>query len=116
MNHEALLRELYARFNAREIEPILAVFAPDVEWPRAWEGDPVRGHEAVRDYWTRQWSEISPRVDPVHFETLTDGRVRVRVAQTVRSLDDAILFDGEVDHAYTFADGVVTRMEIEPLG
>ena len=46
------------------------------------------------------------------FETLPDGRVRVHVAQTVRDRNDAILFDGEVDHVYTFADGLVTRMDI----
>lgn len=112
MSHEDTLREMYARFNAREIDPILAVFAPDVEWPRAWEGDHIQGHEAIRDYWTHQWAEINPRVDPMHFETLPDGRVRVHVAQTVRDLNDAILFDGEVDHVYTFADGLVMRMDI----
>lgn len=108
-----LLRELYARFNARQIDPILAVFTPDVEWPRAWEGDFVRGHEAIRAYWTHQWSEIDPRVDPIGFEPLPDERVRVRVAQTVRDRQDNLLFDGEVRHVYTFDGDLVARMEIE---
>lgn len=114
MDHEATLREMYARFNAREIDPILATFALDVEWPNGWEGGWVHGHGAVREYWTRQWSEVQPRVDPMHFEILPDGRWRVRVAQTVRDFEDKILFDGEVDHVYTFRDGLVARMEIEP--
>lgn len=113
MDHERLLRGMYAHFNAREIAPLLEVFAPDVEWPRAWEGDPVRGHEAVRDYWTRQWAEIDPRVEPMEFVTLPDGRVRVQVAQTVRDLSGAVLSESEVAHVYTFEQGLVARMEIE---
>ena len=115
IREEAVLYEMCARFNAREIDPILAVFAPDVEWPNGWEGGYVQGREAVRVYWTRQWAEIQPRVDPMHFEALPDGRVRVRVAQTVRDFQDQILFDGEVNHVYTFRDGLVARMDIESV-
>ncbi len=52
-------------------------------------------------------------MEPLGFEELPDGRVRVRVAQTVRDLAGAILFEGKVGHIYTFAHGLVARMEIE---
>ena len=107
------MRAIYARFNERDLDGVLTGLAPDVEWPRAWEGDHIRGHDAVREYWTRQWAEIQPRVDPIHFERLPDGRCRCRVAQTVRDFEDRILFDGEVTHTYTFAGDLVRRMEIE---
>ena len=113
VNHVNFLRAIYAHFNAREIDPILSTFTSDVEWPRAFEGDAVQGQEAIREYWTKQWSEIQPRVDPVHFESLPDGRVRVRVAQTVRDLEDNLLFDGEVNHTYTFRGDRIAKMEIE---
>lgn len=113
MSSELLLREMYARFNAREIEPLLEAMAPDVQWPNGWEGGWVHGREGVRDYWTRQWAEIQPRVDPLQFETLPDERVRVRVAQTVRDFGDNVLFDGEVDHIYTIKNGLISKMEIE---
>src|SRR3546814_11112882 len=60
-----LLRAAYAAFNARDIDAALALMTPDVAWPRAFKGGFVRGHEEVRAYWTEQWSEIDPHVEPV---------------------------------------------------
>ena len=39
MDREALLRAVYAAFNARDIDGVLGRLAPDVDWPNAWEGD-----------------------------------------------------------------------------
>jgi ketosteroid isomerase-like protein len=111
---EDLLRATYAAFNARDIDAVLATMAPDVDWPNGWEGGRVVGHDAVRDYWTRQWAEIVPTVEPVGFAARDDGRVAVEVAQTVRSLEGDVLADGRVVHAYAFGDGgLVVRMDIE---
>ena len=35
---EQLLRRLYEAFNAREIEEVIGVMQPDVDWPNAMEG------------------------------------------------------------------------------
>ena len=55
---------LYRAFNDREIEAVLELMHPDVDWPNAWEGGRVHGREAVRAYWTRQFQEISGQVEP----------------------------------------------------
>ena len=52
MNIEDLITKTYAAFNARDIESVLAVMHPDVDWPNGWEGERVRGHDEVRKYWT----------------------------------------------------------------
>ncbi len=108
-----LLREKYARFNARDADGVLTAMPPDVAWPNGWEGGWVHGREAVREYWTRQWAEIDPHVEPVEFEAAEDRRVRVKVVQTVRDLSGGLLFQGNVGHVYTFEDGLVSRMQIE---
>jgi ketosteroid isomerase-like protein len=46
------LQELYRAFNARDIDTVLDQMTGDVDWPNAWEGGRVRGHNAVRDYGT----------------------------------------------------------------
>jgi ketosteroid isomerase-like protein len=107
------LGALYAAFNARDIDGVLAAMAPDVDWPNAWEGGRVVGHEAVRDYWTRQWAQIAPTVIPRRTMDLPDGRVAVEVAQVVRALDGALLREATVRHVYTFRDGLVARMDVE---
>ena len=104
---------MYDAFNARDIDGVLATMADDVDWPRAFKGDRVRGHEAVRDYWREQWAEIDPRVDPVDIGQRADGRVEVRVHQVVRDLDGKVLADGEVLHVYEIRDGLVARMDVE---
>lgn len=59
-----LLRAAYAAFNARDINAALAVMSADVAWPKAFKGGVARGHEEVRAYWTEQWAEVDPHVDP----------------------------------------------------
>jgi len=108
-----MFRDLYAAFNARDIDAVLARLDGDVDWPNAWEGGRLRGRDAVRAYWTRQWAAIDGRVEPVLIEERPDGRVVVEVQQTVRDLDGALLSDGRVRHVYTLRDGLVTRMDVE---
>ena len=113
MDIEQRLRALYAAFNAREIDEVLAALAEDVDWPNAWEGGRLRGRAAVRDYWTRQWAEIDGRVEPVGFVSRPDGRVAVEVDQTVRDLEGALLSEGRVRHVYAFRAGLVVSMDVE---
>jgi ketosteroid isomerase-like protein len=117
MSHEALLRDVYAAFNRRDIEGAIAAMHPDVDWPNAFEGGRVAGRDAVRDYWTRQFAQIDPRVEPVGFSTGADGRISVVVHQVVHGLDGTVLADRTVTHVYAFRDGLVERMDvIEPDG
>jgi ketosteroid isomerase-like protein len=117
MDHEALLRDVYAAFNRRDVERAIAAMHPDVDWPNAFEGGRVAGRDAVRVYWTRQFTQIDPRVEPVGFSTDADGRISVAVHQVVRGLDGSVLADRTVTHVYAFRDGLVERMDvIEPDG
>ncbi len=83
-----LLRAAYAAFNARDIPAALALMTPDVSWPKAFKGGFVRGPEEVRAYWTEQWREINPRVEPVAFFPQDDGQIVVEVHQIVRDLGE----------------------------
>src|SRR5215207_8343468 len=97
---QGLLRRAYAAFNARDIDAVLAVLHPAVDWPNPLEGTRLHGHAAVRDYWTRQFTMIDGRVEPRAFSLAPDGRIVVDVLQTVRDLDGAVLSEGIVQHVY----------------
>jgi ketosteroid isomerase-like protein len=106
-----LIRDLYAAFNARDIDAVLVHLDPDVDWPNAWEGGRLHGHAPVRDYWTRQFAAIDGRVEPT--EIAEDGdTVTVTVHQTVRDLDGQLQDDRTVTHTYTFHEGKVVRMDV----
>ncbi|HEY5725287.1 MAG TPA: nuclear transport factor 2 family protein [Methylomirabilota bacterium] len=108
----SLLAQTYAAFNARDIDGALAAMHPAVAWPNGMEGGMVHGHAAIREYWTRQWTLIDPRVEPTRFAPLPDGRVAVHVHQVVRDLAGATLKDEMVRHVYAFEDGLIKAMEI----
>jgi len=62
-----ILKRIYDRFNARDIDGVLAVLADDVVWANGMEGGHIYGHDGVRDYWGRQWATIDSHVEPVSF-------------------------------------------------
>ena len=87
----------------------------DVAWPKAFKGGFVRGPEGVRAYWTEQWSEINPHVEPVAFYAEGAGRILVDVQQVVRDLAGNVLGDEHVGHRFTLANGLIQSMEVSPL-
>jgi hypothetical protein len=107
-----LLTLVYDAFNRREIDPILALMHPEVEWPNGMEGGWVHGHEGVRAYWTRQWGIVNPQVEPVRFEIDNEGHVVTDVHQVVRNLTGSVLMDRMVQHVYLIRDGLIRRMDI----
>jgi hypothetical protein len=110
-----LLRAAYTAFNARDIDAALATMTRDVAWPKAFKGGFVHGREEVRAYWTEQWSEINPHVEPVAFYPEDNGRILVDVHQVVRNLAGAVLADEHVGHRFTLAHGLIQAMEVGPL-
>ncbi|MDZ8050814.1 MAG: nuclear transport factor 2 family protein [Aulosira sp. ZfuVER01] len=108
-----LLTKAYAAFNARDIDSVLALMHSDVEWANGMEGGYVRGHEAVRNYWTRQWQLINPHVEPQKFQLDQGGQIVVDVHQVVRDLDGNLIIDKMVQHIYTIDNGLIRRMDIQ---
>lgn len=111
--YQEVVEKAYNAFNARDIDAVLLLLDADVQWPNGWEGGYMQGHSEVRDYWTRQWKEINPIVKPVSFTENSVGQIEVQVHQIAKDLRGNILFDGIVNHIYTFDNGKVKRMEIK---
>lgn len=110
-----LLHRTYAAFNRREIETVLALMHPDVDWPNGMEGGRVLGTAAVRDYWTRQFEVLDPHVEPQNFTTEADGRIAVDVHQVVHDKSGKLLVDHVVQHVYDIRGGLIRSMEIRNL-
>lgn len=108
-----LIKKAYSAFNSRDIDTTLLTLHPEVEWPKAFEGGYVIGHDEIRKYWTRQWTEINPNVEPIGFNERHDGTLEVTIHQIVKDLQGNLMFDGIVKHIYTIQDGLLRRMDIE---
>ncbi|MGO4137990.1 nuclear transport factor 2 family protein [Rhizobium brockwellii] len=118
-NDVKMIKRIYASFNARDIDAVLAVLSDDVAWANGMDGGHVHGRQAVRDYWTRQWAVISPHVEPMAFEETPDGAVAVEVIQSVFDLDGRPLErqshglkDKTVTHIFRMQGDKIVRFDI----
>ena len=107
-----VIERAYAAFNRRDVDGALALMTEDVSWPKASEGGRVVGKEEIRAYWTRQWGEFDPHVEPVAIAEGDGGKVRVRVHQVVRNLEGEVLSDSEILHVFAVRAGRIAGMEI----
>jgi len=108
---KTIIEKAYTAFNRRDIDAALALMTEDVSWPKASEGGRVIGKEEIRAYWTRQWAEFDPHVEPLAITEGAEGKVRVRVHQLVKSLQGDVLADSEVLHVFTMNSGLIAAMD-----
>jgi hypothetical protein len=111
-----LLQKAYTAFNARNIDAVLQLMHPDVDWPNGMEGGRVHGHNGVREYWTRQWKSLDPKVQPLGFSHAQPGRTVVEVRQIVHDVQGTLLIDQIVKHVYVIEGGLIRSMEIQNSG
>jgi hypothetical protein len=107
-----IIEQAYAAFNKRDIDGALAMMTQDVSWPKASEGGKIVGKEEVRAYWTRQWGQFDPHVEPLAITEEDGGKTRVRVHQLVKSLQGDVLSDSEVFHVFSVNSGLIAAMDL----
>src|SRR5215467_15899759 len=113
-DNRTLIEQAYSAFNKRDIDGALALMTQDVSWPKASEGGKVVGKEEIRAYWTRQWGEFDPYVEPLAMIVEDGGKTRVRVHQVIKSLEGDVLSDSEVLHVFTVNRcGLIAAMDLE---
>jgi len=109
---KTLIEQAYSAFNKRDIDGALALMTQDVSWPKASEGGTIVGKEEIRAYWTRQWGEFDPHVEPLAITEGDGGKIRVRVHQLVKNLRGDVVSDSEVLHVFTVNMGLIAAMEL----
>ena len=112
-NTQTLIAQAYSAFNQRNVDGALALMSENVSWPKASEGGRVVGKEEIRAYWTRQWQEFDPHVEPIEVIDREGGMTDVKVHQLVKSLGGDVVSDSEVWHVYTIANDLIERMDLK---
>ena len=113
VDNATVIERAYSAFNKRDIDGAFALFTEDVDWPKASEGGRVVGKDEIRAYWTRQWAEFDPYVEPLSITEGDGGKIHVRVHQLVKSLQGDVLSDSEVLHVFTMRGGLIAGMHLE---
>src|ERR1700761_7474504 len=109
---KTIIEQAYSAFNLRDIDGALALMTEDVNWPKASEGGKIVGKEEIRAYWTRQWAEFDPHVEPLAMAEGPAGKMLVTVHQLVKSLAGDVLADGNVLHVFTMKSGLIAAMDL----
>jgi ketosteroid isomerase-like protein len=78
-NTQTLIVLAYFAFNHRDIDRALALMSENVSWSKASDGGRVVGKEEIRSYWTRQWKEFGPHVEPLEVIDQQGGTIEVKV-------------------------------------
>ena len=110
---QTLIAQAYAAFNRRDIDGALTLMSENVSWPKASEGGRAVGKAEIRAYWTRQWKQFDPHVEPIEVIDREGSITDVKVHQLVKSLVGDVLSDSKVWHVYTIANGLIERMDIK---
>jgi catechol 2,3-dioxygenase-like lactoylglutathione lyase family enzyme len=98
--------ELYKNFNARNIH-----MTDNAKWANGMDGGFVYGHDAVKDYWTRQFTMVSSKVSPLEIEAGNDI-VKIKVHQVVHDLNGNLLADELVYHLFHLQENKIAVFEI----
>lgn len=109
-DHKALLTSLYEAFNRKDIEAVVGFMHPDVSWPNLFNDKRMRGRDALRAMWRDQFARIDPEGAPISMTTLPDGRIAVKVAYAVRTLDGKLFTEEVVTNTYSFKDDLIIDM------
>ena len=108
-----LIRDAYEAFNRGDVDAILDLLHPDIEWvppPTSLEPQPLRGREAVREYLEPDFFD-SQTVEPL--ETIEeDNRVLVAAHVRARGRGSGVELDETVYHVLTIEEGRAVRFEL----
>jgi len=109
MEHDVILAA-YKSYNERDIDALLQVMCEDVNWMNALTGDRIRGHAEMREVWLLQQTSLDVQTEPIRIYE-EDGRTVVLVREIMREVGGRLLMDQEMEHVFTFRDGLVERMD-----
>ena len=109
MEHDVILAA-YKSYNESDIDALLQVMCEDVNWMNALTGDRIRGHAEMREVWLLQQTSLDVQTEPIRIYE-EDGRTVVLVREIMREVGGRLLMDQEMEHVFTFRDGLVERMD-----
>ena len=104
------IRVAYAAFSRGEVEAVMDLLHPDVEWvppTSSLDPQPLRGRDAVRRYLAPNFFE-SQSAEPI--EVLEEGdRVLVIARVRARGRESGVELDQTAYHLWTVAEGRAVR-------
>ena len=104
---------LHAALDRRDLDAVMALMHPDVQFEDFVDGGPLAGLVEVRAFYQRLFDTLSPGFDILATENLPGGRVRVDMQVVVHDSAGHVWSDSRSGATYTLTDGLVTGVVLE---
>ncbi len=105
-------RRVYKAFNDGDIEGMIALLCPDVDWANPLKGGRERGHASVRRFWAQATELFDCRLMPLSIQADHRGRIVVDAYQTIRDGGGKPLAHQRMRHVLTFRGELIQRVDL----
>jgi hypothetical protein len=112
-DHKKYFQDLYRNFNERKIDLVISKMTDDIKWANGMDGGFVYGHKGVRDYWIKQFAQVSSKVTPMEIEE-ENNLVKIKVHQVVHDTKGILLSDEMVYHHFHLQNNKIDEFNIGP--
>lgn len=112
----ALVERVHAAINARDIETIVACYAPTACFVDSFEDGEIQGHEGVRAHFEHLLEAVRLKIVMLDYALQPDDRVRVRVQAETRGPGGGLWQDGLIIVWYRLERGLIAEQDVDDSG
>jgi hypothetical protein len=103
----ALLTSLYDAMSRQDVDGVLALMHPEIDWPNTLGEGRVQGLDALRAYWRDQFALVRLSTAMLEYREQPDGSVITKVSVSRHTLAGALWDDQVAYNRFRFEDGLI---------
>ncbi|MDP2258729.1 MAG: nuclear transport factor 2 family protein [Caulobacter sp.] len=107
----AVIDALWPALTARDIDAVVALLHPDVDWQDTLNGGRRVGRDAVRAYLSEVMATVVVVSTPINVMRTGPDRYLARVNHVVRNSTGQFWGQEIVNHLVSLRDGLIVRMD-----
>jgi len=112
----ALLERLHAAINTRDLEAVVACYAPTARFVDPLEGGEIRGLAGVRAHFQQLFETVRVKLVVLGHALQPDDRVRARIQVEARGLGGGLWQDGAITVWYRLERGLIAEQDVDDSG
>ena len=107
----AVIDALWPALTARDVDAVVALLHPDIDWQDTLNGGRRVGRDAVRAYLSEVMAMVVIVSTPISIMPSGPDRYLARVDHVVRNRDGQFWGQETVSHVVSLRDGLIVRMD-----
>lgn len=107
----AVIDALWPALTARDIDAVVALLHPDIDWQDTMNGGRRVGRDAVRAYLSEVMATVVIVSTPIDVMPSEPDRYLARVNHVVRNRDGQLWGQEIVSHVLLLRDGLIVRVD-----